>query len=163
MVERPLAYWSLLRVNTQSQASLPEAKAPGPVLIDDRGDLTPAGSISKLQFGFVVGDVAYHAQLHSLGDRMSLLIQGDIAAVPYTAESPSGRRAIIALVGTMKPQPWGACGLSENYRITVAGEIPIASPANPISLFSSAVRFALQSRPFCQRIQQELRAHRVSA
>lgn len=163
MVKRPLVYWSPLHVNTQSQASLPEAKAPGPVLIDDRGDLTPAGSKSGLQFGFVVGDVSYQAQLHIQGERMSLLIQGDIAAVPYTAESPSARSAIIALVGAMKPQSWGACGLSESYRITLAGEIPIASPASPISLFSNAVRFVLQSQPCCHRVQQELRAHRVLA
>ncbi|MHA1564600.1 MAG: hypothetical protein ACTSX7_04745 [Alphaproteobacteria bacterium] len=146
-------------MNTQPLASQPKANAASPRLVDDHGDLTTAGTRSQLQFGFVVGKVSYRAQLHTHGDRMSLLITGDIAALPYSAESPSARSAIIALLGSMKRHSWGSCGLSEKYRITVAGEIPIASPVNPISLLSTAVHFVLRSQPISRQVQQELLAH----
>ena len=151
-------------MNTQ-----PQANTASPAFIDDQGDLTAAGSNSQLQFGFVVGDVSYRAQLHTQDNRMTFLITGDIAAMPYSAESPSApsapsaRSAIIALLSSMKQQSWGSFGLSRKCRITVAGEIPVASPANPISLLSAAVHFVLRSQQITRRVQQELLAHSAFA
>ncbi len=145
-----------------AQPPLNQPAPASPWYLDDDGYISTASANAKLRFGFIVADVPYEARFYARGQQAALLVSADIAPMPYSAESPAARNALYSLINGARNSPWGSCGLSPQQRITVAGEVPIARPIDPIALVSAAIRFVLQSGSFTHRVRQEALMH-VSA
>lgn len=131
--------------------------------VDDEGRAKPASAYPKLRFGFVVNEIPYEAQLETRNNKPALCLRAVIATMPYSAEAPGARQALIGLITAAKHARWGACGLSPEQRITVTSQVPLTGPTTPIDLVSASIRFILQSKPFISRIQQEMIAHGARA
>ena len=145
-------------MSNQSSAAMAKSK-----FIDEQGNLNPAPANPRLRFGFIVSEIPYEARVDTSGDIPSLVLRADIATMPYSAEAPEARKAIIAVMTAARHARWGACGLSAKQRITITSQVPIDGPTTPIDLVSAAIRFILQSRPFIHRVQQEMLAHGARA
>ena len=126
--------------------------------VSPQGHIAPPQPDSQLNFSFRIRGVSYQGHVHIRGRRVVMHISADLAAMPYSVESPTLRQAVWQLVGSAKRHPWGGCRLSRSQRVVVDGVIDLQEPFSPLNIVGSAIRFALQSSNVTGDVRNELRS-----
>jgi len=76
-------------------------------------------------------------------------------AVPYTAQQPAHRQAVLAEILQLPaalPDGWRLCVLT-NHRLRLETERLLPEPASAAALVSAMVRFALDLDPYLDRLE----------
>jgi hypothetical protein len=83
-----------------------------------------------------------------------LEVDGDLGAVPFTAESRDGRSAVIAVMIAAKLTDHRYFGISPDQRVKLRGEIPLFPPLTPTAILTGVIQFVTSVRPFIELINE---------
>ncbi len=125
-------------------------------MIDQRGEAM-ATAMAPIKFDFVYADIRVSCRCDQQdGGGSHLRILGNAGVLPYTAESPSARAAIHAIVEAAN-QVLGPTFRLTNGHILMSGERTLPPPVNATALVSEVVRFLVPAKPYLSVIADVVR------
>ena len=144
----------------------PDAAADGPdeyaddldetVFLGSDGRLSILAGMAEFEFSFTHCDVPFRAHVRPCGDGVRMRIAGDVAPLPYTAESQDARRALLDILRKCRDFDWGECGVTAEQRIVVHGEVEVANPVTPVRVVSAVATFILSATPCMKLVAENL-------
>jgi hypothetical protein len=130
--------------------SATDAFAHGPFMVKPDGELwVEPPRAPTLSFAW-----RGHACAARIADGM-VWLSADAGMVPYTAERPADRAAVLAAIGSMPeelPEGWRLC-LLPDHRLRLEAAQKISAPVTAIGLVSALVGFALALDPYLDRLE----------
>lgn len=135
--------------------SASDAPATGERAIPRLDRLALLSQDRRLEFAFAVGTLPFHAHLRSSEEGARMLIAGDIATLPYTAESANARHSLTRTLRHCETFDWGGIKITPNNHIVIHGEVPLPPPINPFSVVRAVSRFIVTIYPLISFVLDE--------
>ena len=111
---------------------------------------------APLRFSFDWHGAKFTAQVTSDdGKRHVLCLQGDVAALPFTAENPSARATLINLLAQLSDDLASRFYISQQQRILCHGKMILTEPLNRATVIGGAATFLLALKPQLDAVLQE--------
>lgn len=118
----------------------------GRLEITEDGSVRERTSGEPLRFAFTYRGVDFAAELGDADDSR-LHVSALLGRLPFTAESPIGRRAICDLIAKAGRFADGSLGLTENHEIVLIGDKQPPTPRTPVSIMATVAALILEMRP----------------
>lgn len=118
----------------------------GRLELDGNGALRERASEEPLRFQFHYRDVPFDAEVGASEDSR-LHLSARLGHLPFTAESPIGRRAISDLIAKAGRFAGGSLGLAEDRGIVLVGSMLPPKPRTPVSIMATVTALILEMRP----------------
>ncbi|MBI1206765.1 MAG: hypothetical protein GC191_05685 [Azospirillum sp.] len=124
--------------------------------------MTPDGVLGILRppkpskVHFAVGDLLFQVSVAADGDASVCQIWTAVGHVPYTAQSPERRNAVLAILRRTQRLPHARFVIDNGQRILVLSERRVEGPFGPIDLIYQAVVVVQEARPFLHLLAEYL-------
>jgi hypothetical protein len=109
---------------------------------------------TPISFTFECAGVRLSARAGRQGGEGWLVIDGDLGALPFSAESRDARSAVIAVLLAARLTDHRYFGVGPDQRIKLRGELPLACPLTPASILTSVTQFIMAVRPFIEMLAE---------
>lgn len=109
---------------------------------------------SPVAFSFACGGATLKARAGREGNEAWLEVEGDLGALPFSAESRDARSAVIAILLAAKLTDHRYFGIGPDQRIRLHGEIALTCPLTPASILTGLTQFTLAVRPFIELLSE---------
>jgi hypothetical protein len=113
-------------------------------------------ALSPAQFDFTYRQIRFACRCDETAGQPHLKLVGDVGPLPFSAESPTARAAIQAIVDSANATLGPVFRLT-NGRVLLGGEGDLPSPVTATDLISAVVRFVLPARPYLELIAEVVR------
>jgi hypothetical protein len=113
---------------------------------------------SPVSFTFVCAGATLTARAGREDSEAWLEVDGDLGALPFSAESRDARSEVIAILLAARLTDHRYFGVGPDQRIRVRGEIPLTCPLSPASILTGVTMFTLAVRPFIELLIEALPA-----
>jgi hypothetical protein len=97
---------------------------------------------------FVLDDIVYHVALRPEGDGTRLSLWAEVGYVPYTAQSPDRRNAVLRVLQATKGLERACFALDRGHKIVALAELVTEEPPTVDAMVYETVRFLQEARPF---------------
>ncbi len=128
------------------------------VRIDDGGKLRVGRSGGLVQFQFRFMDVPFSANTRQIQSGPIVQISGEVAPLPYSAESITVRRSTMAIIAASQHLPHTRLAISKHKTILCVGKAPIGDSWAPVDLIAAATSVILEISPYLQMLAEILPA-----
>lgn len=115
---------------------------------------------TPVTFSFVCAGITLSARAGRHDGEAWLEVDGDLGALPFSAESRDARSAVIAVLLAAKLTDHRYFGVGPDQHIKLRGEVPLTCPLTPASILTSVTQFAMAVRPFIEMLAEVLPARR---
>jgi len=115
-----------------------------------------ARKLAPVKFDFAYADLRFVCRCEDSGEILSLKLVGDAGPLPFTAESPSGRAALQAIIDEAN-QVLGPVFKVGRGRILLAHDCTLARPLTATALVAAAAIFLIPARPYLELIAEVVR------
>ena len=129
----------------------------GTVAIGDDGHISHSSHDRALHFRFTACGIDFEAEIAS--KEAPLRIKADLGKLPYSAESPEGRRLARSVLAATDRLSHGQILLAEGQDIVLQGELMPPSPRTPVSVIATAAALVLNFKPYVALLAEAV-AHR---
>jgi hypothetical protein len=85
-----------------------------------------------------------------------LEVEGDLGALPFSAESRDARSQVIAVLLAARLTDHRYFGVGPDQHVRLHGEIPLTCPLTPASILTGVALFSLAVRPFIELLREAL-------
>jgi len=109
---------------------------------------------SKLRF--VVGGLPFHAAVSPNGEGAICQVWADVGNLPFTAQSPTKRAAMLAVLQSATTLPFARFAVEAGQRIILFSEDRTDGPATPEDIIHQTVRLMGEAKPFLQLLGEYL-------
>jgi hypothetical protein len=109
---------------------------------------------SPVAFSFACGGVTLTARAGREDDEAWLEVEGDLGALPFSAESRDTRSEVIAILLAARLTDHRYFGVGPDQHIRLHGEIPLTCPLTPASILTGITQFSLAVRPFIELLNE---------
>lgn len=116
--------------------------------------LTTPPKPSKLRF--VVGGLPFHAAISPEGEGAACQVWADVGNLPFTAQSPAKRAALLAIIQSTLSLPFARFAVEAGQRIILFSEDRTTGPATPEDIIHQTVRLMGEARPFLRLLGEYL-------
>ncbi|MEQ8353946.1 MAG: hypothetical protein RH942_00300 [Kiloniellaceae bacterium] len=124
----------------------------GSVALGEDGHLGPADEDRPLHFRFSACGVEFEAELATR--TAPLRLRANLGKLPYSAESPDGRRLARSVMAATDRLRHGHILLSPEQDILLEGELNPPSPRTPVAVIATAVALILDFKPYLDLLAQ---------
>lgn len=114
---------------------------------------------TPVRFTFECAGITLSARAGRQGDMAWLEVDGELGALPFSAESRDARSSVIAVLLASKLNDYRYFGVSADQRIKLRGEMALTPPLTPASILTSVTQFIIAVRPFIELLQEAMPAH----
>ena len=125
----------------------------GRLELDDNGTVRERDNAEPLRFAFAYRGFEFNAELEEAEDS-TLHLSAVLGRLPFTAESPIGRRAISELIAKAGQFTCGSLGLTDDQEIVLVGNKQPPSPRTPVSIMATVTALILEMRPRLDFVQE---------
>ena len=101
-----------------------------------------------LGFTFKWQDCPFSARVGMVGGTTRLVVRGEVGVIPYSAEDRRTRDHLFALVGSHSDSAQTTFRVSEDQRLLLVGETPVAHPLTPASIIGLTSQLLLRLKPY---------------
>ena len=105
-------------------------------------------------FTFECAGVTLTARAGRQGDEAWLEVDGDLGALPFSAESREARSTAIAVLLAARLTDHRYFGVGPDQHIKLRGEVPLSPPLTPASILTSVTQFVIAVRPFIELLRR---------
>ena len=127
----------------------------GAVELDAEGCVTPRDPDQPLQFRFHYLGVPFNVEIAG-GGRNQIRLASDLGELPYTAESPTGRRYAQQLVRAASLLPHGRIFIDGRQHICLEAACPRPSPCTIHQVFAAIAVMLLEALPYLRFLTEVL-------
>jgi hypothetical protein len=113
---------------------------------------------TPVTFTFDCAGIRLSARAGRQGDQAWLEVEGELGALPFSAESRDARSQAIAVLIAARLTDYRYFGVSADQRIKLRGEIALTPPLTPASILTSVTQFVIAVRPFIELLQEAMPA-----
>ena len=114
-----------------------------------------------LHFSFTACGIRFEADLE--GRSAPLRIKANLGKLPYSAESPEGRRLARSVLAATDRLHRGQILLSEKQDMVLQGELTPPSPRTPVSVIATAAALIVDFKPYVDMLADALAARPLAA
>jgi hypothetical protein len=122
------------------------------VRLDADGRMWPRPGSGPLRFTFADRGRRFLGRLVRVGEVARLHVAGEIAAIPYTVESPAARSRLLAALRAARRPALGRLAVGPGQTICVEGELAFDAPVTPNRLIAAAALFVAATRQAADQI-----------
>ena len=119
-----------------------------------------AGALSRrlapIKFNFAYAGIRFVCHCEDTGEILSLALIGDVGPLPFTAESPNGRAALMAIIDETNAE-FGPVLKIGRGRILLAHDCTLPRPLTATTLVAAACTFLIPARPYLDLIGEIVR------
>lgn len=120
----------------------------GDLDLHPEGNIYPRPGDQPMVFQFVYEGVHFDAELAA--DRAGpLTLKADLGVLPYSAETPFGRRAVLTLIREGAPA-YGEFELDQNSRVRITLSAPTQRPRTPVFVMATIAALLIDANPYIQ-------------
>ena len=123
------------------------------------------------KFSFVWVGTRFYAELDKIGENdeeektavdqyVCLTLRADIAPVPYTAEDPAGRDAVLHFAHQLELVPGGQKQINARRRLEYVAKTRLSHPTRSADIITAATVVIMQSAPYFEHARASLPANR---
>ena len=116
-----------------------------------RRDLT-----TPVNFTFECCGFTLSARAGRQSDGAWLEIEGELSALPFSAQSRAARSSAIAVLIASKLTDHRYFGVGPDQRIKLRGELPLDPPLTPAAILAGVVQFVTAVQPFIELLNEAL-------
>lgn len=109
---------------------------------------------SKLRF--VIRGIPFQAAVSPEGDGAVCQVWAEVGSLPFTAQSPAKRAAILAILLSATALPFARFVLQPDQRILLCCEDRTSGPATPEDIIHQTVRLLGEAGPFLDLLREYL-------
>ncbi|HLI11199.1 MAG TPA: hypothetical protein VKY65_06325 [Alphaproteobacteria bacterium] len=139
--------------------SLPTETIPyevGSLCVTEAGTVTIRENTGALRFHFTFADIRFSALARRGESAASLRLCGCLGVLPYSAESASLRRHILAVLHEANRAAHGRLIAADNQNILFLDELAVPLPFTPMRLVTQLVLGLLDLKPHLDRLRATL-------
>lgn len=129
----------------------------GQLALDPAGGLEARTHAYPVAFQFTYHGVTFRAELEAEPTE-PLRLSAVVGVLPFSAETPLGRRAVAVFLNAARPQR-GQFTLTRDGRLHAEFAAPVPRPRTPVHVVATVISLALEIRPYLE-ILAALRARR---
>jgi hypothetical protein len=118
----------------------------GSVALGEDGHIRRADEDRPLQFRFFACGIAFEAELASKA--APLRLRANLGKLPFSAESPDGRRLARSVMAATDRLRRGHILLSPEHDMVLEGELNPPSPRTPVAVIATVVALILDFKPY---------------
>lgn len=118
----------------------------GTVAMGDDGHISHSSADRALHFRFTACGIDFEGEIAD--QNAPLRIRANLGKLPYTAESPDGRRLARSVLAATDRLRHGHILLSDGQDMILQGELALPSPRTPVSVIATASALVLEFRPY---------------
>ena len=130
----------------------------GSVVLGDDGHIRHSSEYRPLHFRFSACGVDFEADLAS--KTAPLRLRANLGKLPYSAESPDGRRLARTVMAATDRLRRGHILLSPEQDIVLEGELNPPSPRTPVAVIATAVTLILEFKPYLDMLAEAIAIRR---
>ena len=116
---------------------------------------SPRDPTRPLKFTFVCYGIPFAAEV-DVGDQPNLSLEGNLGALPYTAEAAAARVRILAVLAATRKLAAADFALGEDQTIRIRGARELDQPLDATSIVTGVARILLPTKPYLDLIQDYL-------
>lgn len=118
----------------------------GSVVLGEDGHIRHAGEDRPLHFRFSACGIEFEAELAS--KTAPLRLRANLGKLPFSAESPDGRRLARTVMAATDRLRRGHILLSEEQDMVLEGDLNPPSPRTPVAVIATAVALIIDFKPY---------------
>ncbi|WP_193371098.1 hypothetical protein [Pelagibius marinus] len=118
----------------------------GSVVLGEDGHIRPVSEDRPLHFRFSACGIEFEADLAS--KTAPLRLRANLGKLPFSAESPDGRRLARTVMAATDRLRRGHILLSEEQDMVLEGELNPPSPRTPVAVIATAVALIIDFKPY---------------
>jgi hypothetical protein len=126
----------------------------GSVGLGKDGHIEHAAVVRSLNFRFSACGVDFEADLASR--TAPLRLRANLGKLPYSAQSPDGRRLARTVMAATDRLRHGHILLSADHDMILVGEIAPPSPRTPVNVIATAVALILDFKPYLDLLAEAI-------
>lgn len=130
----------------------------GSVTLAGDGHIARGGEDRPLYFRFAACGIEFEARLANR--RAPLRLRANLGKLPYSAESPDGRRLARIVMAATDRLPCGQILLSPEQDMLLEGELQPPSPRTPANVIATAVALVLDFKPYLDLLAEAVALRR---
>ena len=129
----------------------------GTIAIGEDGHISHGPSDRVLHFRFRACDIDFEAEIAS--GQSPLRITANLGKLPFTAESPDGRRLARSVLAATDRLRHGQILLSDEQDMVLRGELSPPTPRTPVNVIATAVALVLDFKPYIGLLTEAIALH----
>lgn len=133
----------------------------GSVVLGEDGHISRADVNRPLHFRFCACGIDFEADLAD--SNAPLRLRANLGKLPYTAESPEGRRLARTVMASTDRLRRGHILLSPEQDIVLEGELNPPSPRTPVAVIATVVALILDFKPYLDLLGDAISMRRPAA
>lgn len=118
----------------------------GAVAIGEDGHISHCSEDRALHFRFTACGIDFVAEI--AGKKAPLRLKANLGKLPFSAESPDGRRLARSVLAATDRLRHGQILLSDEQDMVLQGELSPPSPRTPVNVIATAVALILDFKPY---------------
>ena len=130
----------------------------GSVVLGEDGHIRRADEDRPLHFRFTACGIDFEADLASR--EAPLRLRANLGKLPYSAESPDGRRLARTVMAATDRLRRGHILLSDQQDMVLEGELTPPSPRTPVAVIATAVALILDFKPYLDLLGEAVAVRR---
>ena len=131
----------------------------GAVEIGEDGHIAHSDADRKLHFRFSACGLDFEAEI--AGKKAPLRLKANLGKLPFTAESPDGRRLARSVLAATDRLSHGQILLSDEQDMVLQGELSPPSPRTPANVIATAVALILDFKPYINLLSEAVSVRRT--
>ncbi len=144
------------RVKSVAETALP--LEVGTVVIGNDGHISHSSADRALHFRFTACGIDFEAEI--AGQKAPLRIKANLGKLPYSAESPDGRRLARSVLAATDRLRHGQILLSDEQDMVLQGELSPPTPRTPVNVIATAVALILDFKPYISLLAEAVALRR---
>jgi hypothetical protein len=114
-------------------------------------------SLAPVEFAFTFAGVRFACRSEKIDDKNAVLrVAGDLGPLPFSAESPAARLAVLTIVEDANAALGTLLKLTHG-RIMVGGDRPLSAPITAATMVTAIATFMLPIRPYLELLSEVVR------
>lgn len=130
----------------------------GAVVIGDDGHISHCSDDRQLHFHFTACGIDFEAEI--AGKNAPLRLKANLGKLPFSAESPDGRRLARSVLAATDRLRHGQILLSDEQDMVLQGELPPPNPRTPVNVIATAVALILDFKPYINLLAEAVAVRR---
>ncbi len=104
-------------------------------------------------FGFALAGTKFRARARECPHGIEVLVEADLAPLPFTAESAPARQALRELAEEARLST-GRLFVVDHRTLALTAQIAVPGPVTPVDVVSAVIPLLLELRPYLTRIAE---------